>query len=47
MNYLSIGNTWVAKVDGGSVYLSFGFELRLNRGFCEIEWRFVDCLSVI
>jgi hypothetical protein len=27
--------------------LSSGFELRLDCGFCEIEWRLVDCLSVI
>jgi hypothetical protein len=47
MNYLSVGNTWVAKVDGESSYLSSGFELRLDCGFCEIEWRLVDCLSVI
>jgi hypothetical protein len=47
MNYLSIGNTWVAKVDGENVYLSSGFELRLDCGFCEIEWIFVDYLSVI
>jgi hypothetical protein len=37
MNYLSIGNTWVAEVGGGSIYLSFGFELRLNCGFVKLN----------
>jgi hypothetical protein len=35
IDFSSVGNIWVAKVDGESGWLCFSFELIIDYNFCE------------